>query len=265
MSEPELLQNRYFNKLHQFYLADLSDARFTNTIFEIEKPDIVIHAAHDKDHIKNIQATNNLIDACNKNSVDKLIYFSSYKIYDYVLSEDNLPTESSEIVPQSMFEYSKKACEDLIKLKSNATNIILRLCNLYGIRQSKEFLIPKTIKAILNKEPIVLDDRGENIKQWLSLPDFYKMLYKTLYLNNSVTYNVGSNQTYSNVEVVQHVCNLMEGGHDLIKLEDTNKDYKILGCDFTKIKNELDFTPDTKLKYDEVLISWYKNNQWFFK
>jgi nucleoside-diphosphate-sugar epimerase len=265
MSEPELIQNRYFNKLHSFYLSDLSDARITNTIFEIEKPDIVIHAAHDKDPIKNIQILNNVIDSCNYHNVDKLIFFSTYKVYDYILSEDALPNEDSLTVPQSMFEFSKKACEDLIKLKSNATNIILRLCNIYGIRQSKEFLIPKTINNILNNSPIVLDDRGENIKQWLSLPDFYKMLYKTLYLNNSVTYNVGSNQTYSNVEVVQHICNSMGAGHSLIKLEDTSKDYKILGCDFTKIKKELDFTPDTKLKYDEVLITWYKNNQWFFK
>src|SRR5690606_33496419 len=39
------IHNMYVNKNHTFYPGDISDAHFVNTIFEFEKPDIVINGA----------------------------------------------------------------------------------------------------------------------------------------------------------------------------------------------------------------------------
>src|SRR5271154_771555 len=35
----------YWNKNHTFYMADIRDQHIMNTIFQFEKPDIVIHGA----------------------------------------------------------------------------------------------------------------------------------------------------------------------------------------------------------------------------
>ncbi|HLG27142.1 MAG TPA: NAD-dependent epimerase/dehydratase family protein, partial [Paenisporosarcina sp.] len=42
---PNVLNNIYANRGHKFHIGDIADKHIVNVIFELERPDIVIHGA----------------------------------------------------------------------------------------------------------------------------------------------------------------------------------------------------------------------------
>ena len=124
-----VLNNIYANKNHEFRMGDVADKHLINVIFEIEKPDIVIHGANEKtnnsnDLIRsNVLGTQVLVDAAIKWGVKKFIYVSSGKVY-WQLTETNM-VESEEddgcqLNPTSFYGASKAAGEMIVKAAGNS-------------------------------------------------------------------------------------------------------------------------------------------------
>src|ERR1700748_1894011 len=85
---PNTLHNIYINKNHNFHIGDVADAHFVDTVFNLEKPEYVIHGAAES-HVdssvvnpstfinSNVLGTQNIINACVKHKTKKLIYIST--------------------------------------------------------------------------------------------------------------------------------------------------------------------------------------------
>ena len=85
------INSMYWNKNHTFHVADIRDQHIIDTIFQFEKPDIVIHGAaetfvdyslNDPNSFvtSNVLGTQVIINACIKYDVKKLIYIRSNAI-----------------------------------------------------------------------------------------------------------------------------------------------------------------------------------------
>src|SRR5579885_2072185 len=117
------INSMYFNKNHTFHVADLRDQHIIDTIFQFEKPDIVIHGAaetfvdsslSDPNSFvtSNVLGTQVVINACVKHKVEKLIYVSTDEVYGQLTSESDPPwAEDAPLNPRNPYSATKAAGE----------------------------------------------------------------------------------------------------------------------------------------------------------
>ncbi len=278
------LNNLYFNKaLSSNYLADITDSHIIDRIFEVEKPDIVIHGAAEsfvdyslKDPNKfinaNVLGTQNIINSSLKYGVKKLIYISTDEVYGHLTGEsDESWTEESSLNPRNPYSASKAAGELLVRAANQSHGLIYnitRSSNNYGPRQTPEKLIPKVIKCIMNKEPIPVYGQGMQIRDWTHVYDNCAGIFAVLNKGEpNQVYNISANQEFTNIEVVHSICESMGEGHSLIEyIKDRDGHDFRYSINTDKIK-ALGWKPEIFFKkhlYD-LCISWYENNKWFLK
>lgn len=282
----KLINSIYANKGHEFYMGDITDYHFINNVFEIEKPDIVIHGAAEsfvdksliagQEFVKsNVLGTQVLIDTSIKHKVKKFVYASTDEVYGALNSEnDNSWTEESPLNPRNPYSATKASGELLIKAAhmSHGLNYnIMRTCNNYGPRQPRRNLIPVIIANILENKPVPIYGQGAQVREWIHVQSACAAIKKIIddgKLNE--IYNVGSGQEFSNIEVFNEICNLMGKGNELLQfIPDPRKNHDFrysVNCD--KLKN-LGWKNDFKFKGVgnslHATIQWYLNNQWFLK
>jgi dTDP-D-glucose 4,6-dehydratase len=188
-------------------------------------------------------------------------------------SPNDLPwTEEAPLDPKNPYSASKASGELIIKAANNSFGlpyVITRASNNYGPRQSEK-LIPVIIKSIMNNQKIPVYGNGSFLREWTFVDDNCDALLSILGSDKVNTiYNISSNQEYSNIEVVQEVCNAMGGGHNLVEhITDprgNGHDFRYsVNCD--KIKNELNWK--SKIKFKDGIattVNWYQKNPWFLK
>ncbi len=250
----------------------MADEHIIDNIFEIERPDIIIHASgsplqSSKDCINsNILGTKVLVDAAIKYNVKKIIYLSSDQVYqplDY--NSDLKLKESNSLHGKTMHAISQIASENIISASGLNYNI-LRLCQIYGPRQSiSNGIVPSIIKSINNKTPLTYSASGLDLMDWMHVFDLSSLILNILHNGKDCEiYNASSNQECSFIEISQFLCNIMQGGHDLIKFESSKNNLKY-SLDNGKISS-LNWKPMFKLKKGlEDTVEWYQVNQWFLK
>ena len=274
----------YNNKGHTFHVADIRDQHVMNVIFQFERPDIVIHAAAEtfvdtsltdpnSFTSSNVLGTQNIINCCTKFGVEKLVYISTDEVYGQLTSESEAAwTEDSPMNPRNPYAATKAAGELLVKAAHHSHGLIYnitRSSNNYGPRQYCEKLVPKVIKNIVEGKKIPIYGQGLQIRDWTHVFDNCQAILNIL--NNgkdNEIYNIAANQEFTNIEVIQKICNVMNKGHDLIShIEDPRgggHDFRY-SVDSTKLK-QLGWKPSYKFKDGIVdTIEWYMNNQWFLK
>jgi dTDP-glucose 4,6-dehydratase len=278
------INSMYWNKNHTFHIADIRDQHVIDTIFQFEKPDVVLHGAAEtfvdtsltqpnSFVTSNVLGTQVIINACVKYKIDKLVYISTDEVYGQLQSENEASwSEENVLNPRNPYAATKAAGELLVKAAHHSFGLnynITRSSNNYGPRQTPEKLIPKTIKSILEGNKIPIYGQGLQIRDWTHVYDNCSALFQVINQGeNNQIYNISSNQELSNIEVVQKICNVMQKGHDLIShVEDprgSGHDFRY-SVDSSKVR-KLGWKPNYKFK-DGIAetIQWYLNNQWFFK
>ena len=162
------------NKRHKFYLGDVCDYHFVKNVFDIEKPDIVIHGAAES-HVDNsiegshafvttnVTGTHSMLEAALKvHMPQKFINISTDEVYGSV--EEGFSLETDILEPRSPYS-STKASADLLGQSYYVTHgvpvITTRCSNNFGPRQHVEKFIPKTITNILTGQKIPLYGDGK--------------------------------------------------------------------------------------------------------
>lgn len=278
------LNSMYWNKNHTFHIADIRDQHIIDVIFQFEKPDVVIHGAAET-HVdlsltdpnafvtSNVLGTQVIVNACVKHKVDKLIYISTDEVYGHLTDESSPSwTEDSAINPRNPYAATKAAGELIVKAAYQSHGLkynITRSSNNYGPRQMPDKLVPKTIKCIMHDNKIPIYGQGLQIRDWTHVFDNCSAILTILNKGeDNQIYNISANQEFTNIEVVQHICNALSKGHNLIEHiidpRGNGHDFRY-SVDSSKIR-ELGWEP--KYKFKDGIIStaeWFQANQWFIK
>jgi dTDP-glucose 4,6-dehydratase len=154
------------------------------------------------------------------------------------------------------------------------------MCNAIGPNQYPEKLVPATIQRILNNEPIIVYDKGEQVREWIYTDDIVSAAM-TVFEKGvpGEAYNIGSGHEVTNIYLVKNIIdwvslrttNTTEERNN--KFNDIVKNIKYVenarpGHDFrysinnSKIKNELGWEP--KVSMIEAVtktVDWYLANQ----
>lgn len=271
----------YINPNHSFHIADVRDAHILDVIFKKEEPEIVVHGAAES-HVdnsiedanpfmtSNVVGTQNVIDACLKYNVKRMIYCSTDEIAGQLKEGEIAWTEEAPLNPRNPYAASKASGELLVKAAHNTHGLnyqIIRSCNNYGPWQSSDKFIPKIIRSVLNNEEMPIYGRGLQSREWIHVFDFCSALFKIINEGEeNQIYNISARQEFSNIEVFQIVCNALGQGHDLLKFVEDRKGHDFrYAVDNTKLK-ELGW--EYKFKFKDGIkqtVEWYKNNKFFLK
>lgn len=272
--DSHIIHNIYVNTDHSFHIADVRDAHTLHVIFEKERPDIVIHGATESKDLdsmvsSNVVGTQNIINECLKINA-RLIYVSDNQVYGELKSENDSPYDESDTPnPRGTFAATKAAGEILVKA-SNFCGLsglhynIVRLSDNYGPWQTSTHLVPWIIDCILSEKDININS-GAHTKEWTHVFDTCSALFNII--DNGIDkeiYNITSKHEFSNLEVVQIICNTIGKGHELIKHVESNFNRR-LPMTNEKIK-ALGWNPQFKFK-DGIsqTCQWYVSNKYVLK
>ena len=214
-----------------FHLAALADI-----VPSIENPDAYYHS--------NVNGTFNVLEACRKKNIKKVVYTASSSCYGL---PDEFPTkETAEIRPQYPYALSKNIGEQLVlhwcqlyKLPA----VSLRFFNVYGPRARTSGTYGAVFGVFLaqklaNKPYTVVGD-GEQTRDFTYVSDIVNAIYTAAKSNiTGEAINIGSNNTYS----INKLVDLLEG--EVINIPKRPGEPDCTWADITKAKKLLNWTPN---------------------
>jgi dTDP-glucose 4,6-dehydratase len=275
---------------YTFVKGDILDSEFLAKLFVDYKIDGVIHLAAeshvdrslnnpDEFAMTNVIGTIRLLQAAKNawqgNYTEKCFYhISTDEVYGSV-EHGKFFTEETPIDPQSPYSSSKASSDHFVQAYSNSfklPTLLSRCSNNYGPNHFPEKLIPLMIHNILQREPLPVYGKGENIRDWLFVEDHAKAI-DTIFHNGKQgeVYNIGGNNEWKNIELVNLLCSIMDRKLNRIKGESAKLITYVMdrpghdlryAIDASKLMNTLGWKPSVTFEVGlEKTVDWYLSNQ----
>ncbi|NNF01321.1 MAG: dTDP-glucose 4,6-dehydratase, partial [Bacteroidia bacterium] len=277
---------------YKFVKADIVDEDAINKIFDEYKFDAVIHLAAES-HVDrsiasptefiqtNIIGTINLLNAARRVWADnfsgkRFYHISTDEVYGS-LGETGLFTETTSYDPRSPYSSSKASSDHLVRAYFHTYKlpiVITNCSNNYGPNQFPEKLIPLVINNIKNNKPLPIYGKGDNVRDWLYVEDHAQAIDLVFHKGvNGETYNIGGKNEWTNIDLVRHLCKIMDSKLDraagtneklITFVKDRAGHDMRYAIDTAKIERELGWEPS--LQFNEGLektVDWYlANEEW---
>jgi len=191
------------------------------------------------------------------------------------LGETGLFTEHTPYQPNSPYSASKAASDHLVRAWFHTYHfpVITTNCsNNYGPYQFPEKLIPLMILNAGMGKALPVYGNGQNIRDWLYVEDHARALW--LVLRQGIpgeTYNIGGHNEKTNLEVVYHLCDLLDEllpnaphkpHRNLINFVTDRPGHDLrYAIDASKIERELGWRPqETFTSGLRKTVQWYLDN-----
>lgn len=274
------LYNVEANRDHNFYMGDIADEKFMENVFELEKPDIVIHGAAESfvdDSIRsagpfihsNVVGTQVMVDLSLKHQVKQFLYVSTDEVYGQLKPGDPAWAEETPTNPRNPYSASKLAGELIVKAANQTHGLqynITRCCNNYGPSQPPRNLVPKVISCILRNQPIPIHGSGLQLREWIFVEDHCSAI-KTIIEKGEInqTYNIGTHEEFSNLEMVNNIETILNHPAKINHVKDRpGHDFRY-SVDYSKLK-QLGWAPS--FSFPEGLnkcVKWYLDHRSFWE
>src|SRR3954466_11224441 len=175
---------------YRFVKGDITDVGFIDQLFQIERPDAVIHLAAES-HVDrsitnplefvmtNVIGTVNLLNAAkdlykkDPAKFKKFYHVSTDEVYG-ALGDEGMFTEETAYDPHSPYSASKASSDHFVRAYHDTYGlpvVISNCSNNYGPNHFPEKLIPLCLNNITNNKPLPIYGKGENVRDWLYVID----------------------------------------------------------------------------------------------
>ncbi len=273
-----------------FVKGDINDAGLVNAILRDHHINGIIHLAAES-HVDrsiedplafvrtNVLGTGTLLESSRqywKETVHdgRFYHISTDEVYGE-LGDTGSFTEETPYSPRSPYSASKAGSDHLVRsyfATYGFPAVISNCSNNYGPNQFPEKLIPLMIRNIGEGLPLPVYGQGNNVRDWLYVEDHAEAI-DLIYHQGKVgeTYNIGGGNEWKNIDLVRTLCKLMDdktgrllgSSEELIRFvkDRAGHDHRY-AIDFSKLKNELGWTPSTDFRTGlSKTIDWYMSNQ----
>jgi len=195
------------------------------------------------------------------------------------LGPSGLFTETTLYDPRSPYSASKAGSDHLVSAWFHTFGlpvIITNCSNNYGPYHFPEKLIPLVILNALDRKPLPVYGKGDNIRDWLYVEDHAKAIVLAASCGRpGNTYNIGGRNERQNIEVVRTICDVLDelrphkdGPYrDLITfVEDRPGHDQRYAIDATKLETELGWKAEENFDTGiRKTVQWYLDNEWWWK
>lgn len=276
---PDNLNDIEQTENYTFVKGDICDTRLVNSL--VKNVDGIIHFAAET-HVDrsiadsasflttNIIGTQVLLNAAVKQGGKRFHHISTDEVFG-ALGKAGKFSEDAPYNPLNPYSASKAAADHLVRAYFNTYKLPMTISNCsnnYGPYQHPEKIIPHFITTLLEGGKVPLYGTGTNVRDWIHVNDHCKAI-DLIYHEGKLgeTYCIGSDCEKNNLELTRKILKILNFGEDRISFVEDRKghDYRY-AIDFTKIKNNLNWTP--QIGFEDGLkdtITWYKNNTSWWK
>lgn len=227
-------------------------------VTSMQNHDVVIHLAAQisvSESVKNpkftfdvnVNGTKNVLEACEKNNISKIIASSTAAVYQNV-SEKTILDESSVTKPSSPYGSSKLEMENMINDFTQTHNMnatILRLFNVYGMGQSPEYagVITKFLSDIKNCNSLTIFGDGSQTRDFVHVDDVVSAII--LSINSPIfgLFNVATGNSVSVLDLANLLIKQSENKLDIVFQKPQKGDIKFSHTSISKINQNLSFSP----------------------
>jgi len=214
----------------------------------------------------NIKGTHVLLEGARRHKVGRFIQVSTDEVYGSLGAEGKF-TEDSPMLPNSPYAASKAAADLLCRAYWRTYNlpvIITRCSNNLGPSQFPEKLVPLVITNALEDKEIPIYGDGLNVRDWIYVEEHCRALDLIIQRGKpGETYNIGANNEKTNLELVEHILNVMGKPRSLIRfVADRPGHDRRYAIATAKIERELGW--NTTISFEEAIaktIQWYIENE----
>ena len=197
----------------------------------------------------NVNGTFNLLELCRQmKNFKKFVQISTDEVYGDVKE----PSIETDVLKPSSYYSATKAAADQIVLAAGKTYelpyLITRSCNNYGDRQHEEKFLPKLFKCYKEQMAFPLYGDGLNRREWIWVGDNIRIIDLLTHSSNHYgIYNVGTGDIWCNVDIVDEVTMLTEGGVNFQQVDDRLGHDRAYWLDCYKLEHELGYYPTMNL------------------
>ncbi|MDA3789947.1 MAG: dTDP-glucose 4,6-dehydratase [Desulfobacula sp.] len=218
------------NTKFEFIHGNILDQGLVESLIKNHNIDTLVHFAAESHVDRSIQGpdefittnvvgTHTLLKAVKKIWIDetpqahRFHHISTDEVYGSLKPDDLAFTENTSYAPNSPYAASKAASDHLVRAyhKTFGLQVTISNCsNNYGPFQFPEKLIPLIITNILKGKPLPVYGDGKQVRDWLYVVDLNLGVVLILEKGRTgETYNIGGNNEWTNINIVQLVCDLI--------------------------------------------------------
>ena len=295
---PASLREIEQSDLYRFEQFSVCNAEKMRALIDEFKPDTVMHLAAESHVDRSIDGPDTFIQtnivgtyamleavrgywgtlAAQEQADFRFHHISTDEVYGS-LGAEGLFTEKTPYDPRSPYSASKASSDHLVMAWHHTYGlpIVLTNCsNNYGPYQFPEKLIPLVILNALDELPLPIYGKGDQIRDWLYVDDHARALVLVVERGEvGETYNVGGRNEYTNLEVVEKICEVLDrvkprskGTYkDLITFVDDRLGHdKRYAIDASKLEQELGWQAEESFEAGIYkTVEWYVQNKWWWK
>lgn len=267
-------------QLH-FVRGDVADAQLVESLLTAHDIGRVVHFAAES-HVDrsitepavfirtNVLGTQVVLDACRKQSVERLVVVSTDEVYGSLGTDDPPFTEDSPVCPRSPYSASKAAGDHLAMAWHHTYGldvVVTRCSNNFGPWQFPEKLIPVMIHKALDHQAMPVYGTGLNVRDWIHVDDHCAGVLAALDKGQAGRiYNFGADAERTNLWIVRTILEILGRPESLISfVEDrAGHDWRY-AVDARRAHEELSWAPQRAL-VDALAetVEWYvEHQQWW--
>ena len=213
-----------------FVRGDIGDAALVAGLLAKEQIDAVVHFAAES-HVDrsitgpevfvrtNVLGTQVLLEESRKHGQSgavgqfRYLQVSTDEVYGS-LGATGYFTEETPLAANSPYSASKAGADLLVRAYHETYGmpcLTTRCSNNYGPYQFPEKLIPLMIHNVIARKPLPVYGDGRNVRDWLHVMDHSAAIESVLKSGiPGQVYNIGGNNEWQNIDIVQLVCDLLD-------------------------------------------------------
>ena len=243
---------------------------FEEILKETEEQEILIHLAAkisvsqsilnpSETFEVNVDGTKNVLEACKKNNIKKIIIASSAAVYGEGMYGMKLK-ENTKTDPVSPYGKSKLIMEQEIEkniLKYNKLDcVILRFFNIFGVGQTSEYagVITKFVKRILSDKPLEVFGDGMQTRDFVSIHDIVESINAAIKNGKNGTYNIASGKAITINELAEFMMSLSGKNLEIRHISEKHGDIRSSEADISLAKNKIGYIPKLGLNEIKTLL-----------
>jgi dTDP-glucose 4,6-dehydratase len=211
---------------YAFERVDIGDRSAVRELLQRVQPDRIVHFAAESHVDRSIHGPQAFVETNVMGTFNLLEEFralpdASRRLFHHVSTDEvygslgptGAFTEQSPYDPSSPYSASKAASDHLVRAYHRTFGLpvtITNCSNNYGPFQFPEKLIPLTILNAIDRNPLPVYGRGDNVRDWLYVDDHCEAIWAVLDKGRiGATYNVGGRCERRNIDVVREICRLV--------------------------------------------------------
>jgi dTDP-glucose 4,6-dehydratase len=161
----------------------------------------------------NVMGTYNMLELSKKcSNFIKFVQISTDEVYgDLDIIKKGQSSENDRLIPSSYYSATKAAADELVIACTHTyglPTLITRTCNNFGVKQHNEKFLPTLIDCVTNNKPVPIYGDGKQTREWIWVNDNVRMIFD-LMLSEYGIWNIGSGDTWQNIQIVEFVNRLV--------------------------------------------------------